>query len=102
MYQNEIEDKEIYNNLLEYISENAKVDLEALKTKRTYPLPLYRYGAIWYLFVAKGWGWSRIGRAIGKNHVTVMYGIKTLNNWFQTGNEKAKYIIELINNYHHA
>lgn len=102
MCQNVEEDKKLYNDLLEYIAEDAKVDLEALKTKRTYPLPLYRYGAIWYLFNTKGWGWSRIGRAVGKSHVTVMYGIKTFKNWFQTGNEKAKYIFELINNYYHA
>lgn len=99
MCQNVEEDRKVYNNLLEYIAEDAKVDLEELKTRRTYPLPCYRYGAIWYLYKVKGWGWSRIGRAIGRSHVTAMYGIKVIEDWFQTGNEKAKYIMELINNY---
>jgi len=70
MCQNVEEDRKVYNDLLEYIAEDAKVDLEELKTRQTYPLPCYRYGAIWYLYKVKGWGWSRIGRATGKSHVT--------------------------------
>lgn len=102
MHYNVNEDREVYENLLAFICDQTGIEFDALRKRRIYPFPLFRYGAISYLREKLDWGWGRIERATGLSHVTAIYGSRNLYNLFQTGNKEAKYIIELINNYHHA
>ncbi len=101
-HQGEENDKEIYDSILAFVCDQTGVDFNDLKKRRMYPLPLYRYGVLHYLRNKQDWSWGRIERATGLHHETAMYGIRNLFNWLQTGNQDAKYIVELINNYSHV
>lgn len=54
-------------------------DMEGFRSRRRLPFPIYR-GIVMKRMRDEGYGFSEIGRAMHKNHSTVMYWTRELDN----------------------
>lgn len=89
------ENNSLYDTIIDYVADKADLTREQLTDKHTFPMPVYRY-AIFDLLHKQGWSSMRIGRASGKNHATVLHGLRTIRDLVSVKNEKALYIVELL------
>lgn len=92
----EKEDNSLYDRIIDYVVENVDdLTREQLTDRHVFPMPVYRY-AIFDLLHNNGWSSMRIGRASGKNHATVMHGLRTIHDLVSVKNDKALFIVELL------
>lgn len=84
----------VMNNLRK--DDGIDVDDRMMRNSNVYPFPICRFIVFDYL-VKGGMGYSETGRLLGRNHATVMYGIRQMHNLLDS---KNKMITEIYNKFY--
>jgi chromosomal replication initiation ATPase DnaA len=75
------------------VSESDVADLRHLSGRLSYIRQLY-----WYLLKKNGFSNADISRLTGKDHATILYGVKRIENLLQVGDKDITRLYELTKN----